>query len=219
MAAAPPPSPNAPARAPHTPPPGKPQGKKLPAQPFAAWMAKLGLGAGMAQATPPVAVPHAPPHGAPKPPGQPQPTAQPHGAKDDEPLLGRRHDRRDDDLDPRARHAAQLAPPAYVTPLAQPAPPPPADAPAAAQAHASLEELLPALVRRVAWSGDGKRGTVRMELGAGELAGATLLVSSDAGRVRVELNAPPGTDVTAWKDRLRARLESRGLSIESLEVT
>ncbi|HSQ64006.1 MAG TPA: hypothetical protein VLM85_12360, partial [Polyangiaceae bacterium] len=85
-------------------------------------------------------------------------------------------------------------------------------------ARVSMEELLPALVKKIAWSGDAQRGTVRMELGAGELAGATLMVSSEGGRVRVQLHAPPGTDVASWRERLRGRLEAKGLSIESLEV-
>ncbi len=57
---------------------------------------------------------------------------------------------------------------------------------------ASLEEILPALVRRIAWSGDARRGTVRIELGSGALAGATLLVAADDGRVQVTLSGRAG---------------------------
>ncbi len=94
-------------------------------------------------------------------------------------------------------------------------------APAAAverQARTSLEELLPALVRKIAWSGDARRGTVRLELGAGALSGATLVVHADEGRVRVQLNAPEGVDPAAWRARIEERLAARGLDVESVEV-
>jgi hypothetical protein len=87
-----------------------------------------------------------------------------------------------------------------------------------ARVRSSLEDILPALVRRVAWSGDGRRGTVRLELGAGELAGGTLLVQVDEGRVRVRLTAPPGVDVGAWRGRITDRLEARGLTVDSVEA-
>jgi hypothetical protein len=74
-------------------------------------------------------------------------------------------------------------------------------------------------VRRVAWSGDGKRGTARLEIGAGALEGATLLVHADGGRVRVQLDVPPGIDAGDWQRRIAARLSLRGISTESVEVT
>jgi hypothetical protein len=135
--------------------------------------------------------------------------------------------RNEDPLDPLSRHHASLAPPEmqFSPPapvLAQPLPPcagaTPSEVPAA-RAAASLEDLLPALVRRVAWSGDGKRGTMRLELGAGELAGSTLLVHADAGRVRVELAVPAGTSAAGWQDRIRERLAQRGIPTDSVEVT
>jgi hypothetical protein len=82
-----------------------------------------------------------------------------------------------------------------------------------------MEALLPELVRKVAWTGDGKRGSMRLELGAGSLAGGTLTVHADAGRVRVELDAPTGTDVAAWKAKLEERLERRGVAVEEVTVT
>ena len=77
---------------------------------------------------------------------------------------------------------------------------------------------LPALVRRVAWSGDRRKGTIRLELGAGALAGATLLVEAEEGRVRVHLSAPPGVDLTAWRARIGARLAARLLVVESVSA-
>ncbi len=120
-----------------------------------------------------------------------------------------------DDLDPSARQAAQLAPPMATTS--------PIDAQkevTAAQTNArvSLEELVPQLVKKIAWSGDARRGTVRMELGAGDLAGSTLTVSAENGRVSVHVASPPGTDTAAWRARLESRLAARGLSLDTVEV-
>jgi|GEM_PF-1970264 len=135
---------------------------------------------------------------------------------------------RGDPLDRLARHHASLGPPGALfsvhapllqTPPMQPAATPPGEAPVARAAAASLEDLLPALVRRVAWSGDGHRGTMRLELGAGELAGATLLVHAEGGRVRVELAVPPGVSAGHWQERIRERLQARNIPTDSVEVT
>jgi hypothetical protein len=120
----------------------------------------------------------------------------------------------DDPLDPMLRQPALLAP-TLPAPLAASRSP---EAAVAMQASASLEELLPQLVRRIAWSGDGKKGTVRMELGAGVLAGATLMLESEGGRVRVQLDAPAGVDGQAWKERIGARLAEKRIEVESIEV-
>jgi hypothetical protein len=118
-----------------------------------------------------------------------------------------------DPLDPVARQAAQLAPPLGTT--AGVGAGEVADVPAA-RARTSLEELLPALVRRVAWSGDGRKGTVRLELGAGGMAGAEVVVESDQGRVRVQLKAPAGVDGEAWRKRVEGRLTARGLQVDGV---
>jgi hypothetical protein len=119
-----------------------------------------------------------------------------------------------DDLDPVARQAAQLAPPQTTmgAPVEREA--------AAAQTNArvSLEELVPQLVKKIAWSGDAQRGMVRMELGAGDLAGGTLTVSAENGRVSVHVAAPPGTDAAEWKSRITHRLESRGIAVDTVHV-
>jgi hypothetical protein len=85
-------------------------------------------------------------------------------------------------------------------------------------AASSLETLLPALVRRVAWSGDGRHGTVRLELRSGELDGATLLVHADSGRVRVRLDVPPGVDAARWEHRIRQRLQEHRIAADAVEV-
>jgi hypothetical protein len=114
-------------------------------------------------------------------------------------------------LDPMLAQCAMWSPPtagAMVSPVA----------PAERQARSSLEDLLPALVRRIAWSGDARSGTVRLELGAGALSGATLVVQADEGRVRVQLNAPAGTNPAEWRARIEERLARRGLRVDGVEV-
>jgi hypothetical protein len=116
-------------------------------------------------------------------------------------------------LDSAARHIAQLAPPTPPIPLAsttegrQPGPNP-----------ISVEELWPTLVRKAAWSGDARCGTVRLELGAGALAGAVVMVHANNGRVCVKLTAPRGVDVDAWRARISARLVVRGFDVEAVDV-
>jgi hypothetical protein len=132
---------------------------------------------------------------------------------------GRRPESGAQELDAAMRHVAHLAPPGFgfegaAQPrLATPAPPPqePARGPLA---PTSLEELLPALVRKIAWSGDGRRGAVRIELGAGALAGATLLVLANRGRVHVTLSARAPMELEPWRERIVARLAARGLEVD-----
>jgi hypothetical protein len=138
-----------------------------------------------------------------------------HGARAAHPLL-------DDPLSPWARHCQQM-----VAPLAISTGGGAGDAAGAAEAAAapeqtartSLQELMPALVKKVAWSGDGTRGAVRLELGAGSLAGSTLLVHADGKRVRVQLDAPAGTNAAEWQREIRSRLEARGLTVDDVEVS
>jgi hypothetical protein len=125
----------------------------------------------------------------------------------------------DDPLDPVHRRRAALAPPggtSAVTPATTAAPGGAAPSP---RSLASLETLLPAMVRRVAWSGDGRRGALRLEVGAGELSGATLLVQADAGHVRVHLDVPAGVDARQWAERIRERLASHDIPADQIEVT
>lgn len=79
---------------------------------------------------------------------------------------------------------------------------------------ASLEQLFGSLVKRVAWSttADRSSATLRLEIGAGELAGATILITADPRELCVVLDAPPGIDLEAWKNRLSQRLASKGLA-------
>lgn len=108
-------------------------------------------------------------------------------------------------LDPSARVSAQLAPP--TLPLASPPP----DLPVA-RAMRSLEDLLPGMVRRIAWTGDARRGSVRLELGQGAYAGAVVLVHADAGSLRLEVSGRDDAD--ALQTMLASRLQRRGLVLE-----
>jgi hypothetical protein len=123
------------------------------------------------------------------------------------------------DAGPLHRQSAQLAPPlaSPVQTLASPMTPSHDEAPAV-RARASFEEVLPQIVRRIAWSGDARRGAVRMELGAGALAGATLLIECEDGRVHVRLSAPLGVDADAWRARIAARLAAKRIAVEAIHV-
>jgi hypothetical protein len=81
-----------------------------------------------------------------------------------------------------------------------------------------LERLLTRLVKRAAWGGDGRRGTARLELGAGPLEGATLLVQADGGEVSIDLELPAGAAAGPWRERLFERLSARGLVVRDLTV-
>lgn len=86
----------------------------------------------------------------------------------------------------------------------------------------SLEELLPRLVRKLALAGDGKRATVRVEIGSGALAGATLVVSNETGGIRVDVEAPglgTAADREAWSARIRSRLEAKGLRVDAIRIS
>ena len=117
-------------------------------------------------------------------------------------------------LDPMVQVLGSLAPRALPA-SASARPPEPA---APLDARAPLEQLMTRLVRRVAWSGNARSGVARLELGAGELAGATLTIQADDGVVRVALDLPPGADGAAWRERISGRLGARGLQVESIEV-
>lgn len=131
--------------------------------------------------------------------------------------------RRAEALDPDVRRSLELGPPAFMAPMpaaivAQPVAST-AQTTTEPRAHATLEEMLPTLVRKIAWGGNGQRGSVRMELGAGKLAGGTVVVHADDGKVRVEVSAPSGADPAEWRRRIDARLRESGLDVESVEVS
>jgi len=130
----------------------------------------------------------------------------------DDPEAGERGTRDEERvLDPMARQLASLWGPAGA--------PPPVD-PAAGTSERlelaraqTLQAVFPALVRKAAWqiAGDRRSATLHLEIGGGAFDGATVLIRADPHEVRIELDAPPGIDLEAWKSRLRLRLASQGL--------
>jgi hypothetical protein len=136
----------------------------------------------------------------------PAPKPSPRGAADDDDALSL------------LRQAARLAPPVPIA-VGAPAAAAPVAAPVLDGAvRALLPELMASLVRRIAWGGDARRGSVRIELSGGALAGATLVVHAEGGRVQVELDTPPGADVSRWTERLALCLDARGIDVASLDV-
>jgi len=112
-----------------------------------------------------------------------------------------------DILDPSCRTLAALCPP---EPPSSCTPTDPTDR----VRSSSVEQLFGALVKRIAWSmtPDRTSGTVRLEIGAGELEGTIVLITSDPQGLSVVLDGPPGIDLEAWKHRLCQRLASIGLA-------
>ncbi|RYZ08880.1 MAG: hypothetical protein EOO73_06180 [Myxococcales bacterium] len=87
-------------------------------------------------------------------------------------------------------------------------------APAGPLGVTQLSELVERWVRRVALGGDQRRGVVRLDIGEGRHAGAELLISAEGGHVSVELTLPQAPTDSALSERLRARLQHRGLSAD-----
>jgi hypothetical protein len=76
-----------------------------------------------------------------------------------------------------------------------------------------LQNLIAGLARRVAWGGDRRKASARIELSEGALAGATLVVHAEHRSVTVELELPVGFALAGdWQERIRERLEGRGFS-------
>jgi hypothetical protein len=105
---------------------------------------------------------------------------------------------------------ALLSPSVGVNPLPAPAEPSLASPAGAAQ----VADLVERWVRRVALGGDQRRGVARLDIAEGRYAGAELLVSAEAGHVSVELTLPEAPADAGLCERLRARLEQRGLSAD-----
>jgi hypothetical protein len=91
---------------------------------------------------------------------------------------------------------------------------PPSPAPAALPLREDLQNLLIGLARRTAWGGDRRKGSARIELAEGALAGATLHVHTEQRTVSVELELPPGMPSHTWQERIAARLEGRGFAAQ-----
>ena len=97
--------------------------------------------------------------------------------------------------------------------------PPPTHVQAAAQhvesvaRHASLEELAPQLLRKMAWSGDGKRGAARLELGTGSLSGAVVTLEADGREVALSVEGLTASEESSLRSRLSEGLSARGFRL------
>jgi len=90
--------------------------------------------------------------------------------------------------------------------------------PAAVVRGGAFDACVQDIVRQIAWGGDRRRGAARIELGAGRFAGASVLVEAEGNQVSLELRAPAGVDAALLGERLRERLEARGLVVRELSV-
>ncbi len=91
--------------------------------------------------------------------------------------------------------------------------PAPATTAAALPLREDLQNLLTGLARRVAWGGDRRKGSARIELSEGALAGATLVVHTEQRSVSVEIELPGGASgASGLEQRLLERLEGRGFA-------
>lgn len=91
--------------------------------------------------------------------------------------------------------------------------PPALSAPAVLPIREDVQQLLSGMARRVAWGGDRRKGSARIELSEGALAGATLVVHTDQRSVSVEIELPSGGGASnGLEQRLLERLEARGFA-------
>jgi len=100
----------------------------------------------------------------------------------------------------------------HLRPLA--APPPPASPPPPAATLPPVEQLVDRLLRRIALGGSRHRGTAFLEIGAGELQGASVTIHAEGGRLCIEVEAPQGEASRRWRHQLQERLRARGLEAE-----
>lgn len=142
------------------------------------------------------------------------PAAKAHGRArrdEEEGSVGHDRGRRDPHavLDPML---CQIAAQAGITPGVGGAPSAPVPS-AALPLRDDLHNLIAGLARRVAWGGDRRKGSARIELSEGALAGATLVVHTEQRAVTVELELPAGAALAGdWQQRILERLEGRGFS-------
>lgn len=109
-------------------------------------------------------------------------------------------DKESDLLDPSMRLSAQLAPPLASAP-------PAATEHLARRARVSLEELVPQVLRRIAWGGDRTKGSVHLELTSGD----KVTVHAEGRRVRVEVDGNADLE-----RRIGSRLRAAGIEVEGV---
>lgn len=195
----------------------RPQGA-TPARPvvkpttsFARVLERLGLGT----PAPPKALPplHAPPQGAPHVPAHAVVTPR-HQERGD----GQRESSPKDDPHEATREV-ESGDPTWAHRSALMAPPPGDLLTDARQhvgevaRHASALELAPQLLRKMAWSGDGKRGAARLELGSGALSGAVVTLEADGHEVALSVEGLTAAEETSLRGRLAEGLSARGFRL------
>jgi hypothetical protein len=77
--------------------------------------------------------------------------------------------------------------------------------------------LVEAVVRRVAWGGDRRRGVARIELD-GIFSGTTVWVRGEGRALELEVSLGPGVEAALLPERLLGRLRARGLEVTGLDV-
>jgi hypothetical protein len=121
------------------------------------------------------------------------------------------------ELDPLARSLA-LPLLGAATPPAMTNSAPPAPASASAPADNAELALLEAVVERIAWGGDRRRGVARIELG-GALTGTSIVVHGEGREVALRIELGRDADARTLPERLTSRLRARGLTVTEVEVS
>lgn len=133
-----------------------------------------------------------------------------HPTKDDRPAGDRLGSEDANALDPLSRSLWCLAPPEHRV-LEQSLAAAPTLMPPPGTPPAALDDILARMVTRFALSGDKRRGTSHLVVGAGELSGGSVTLEAEGKSVHVRIDAPPGVDARAFGESIRARLEAKGL--------
>lgn len=81
-----------------------------------------------------------------------------------------------------------------------------------------VDQIAANLLRRFSYASQRGSGTVRLEFGAGAMAGGSLIVHCEGSDLRLELDAPDGLDSAELARRIEHRLISKGLSVAELSV-
>lgn len=79
--------------------------------------------------------------------------------------------------------------------------------------HGAVFELAPQLLRKMAWSGDGKRGAARLELGSGSLSGAVVTLESNGREVELSVEGLTAREESSLRERLSEGLSARGFRL------
>jgi hypothetical protein len=185
--------------------PGMHPPRPAPPSPQRPFRTLLGHHEGLPTAAPP-----------PMPPTAPRATSAPRPGRMEIPGERRPHDHdptpeavpspNRDLLEPLERTLWHLRPPATS--------PPPASPPPSAAALPPVDQLIDRLLRRIALGGSRHRGTAFLEIGAGNLEGASVTIHAEGSRLCIEVEAPEGEASRRWRHQLQERLRARGLEAE-----